>query len=142
LDILHISGLLNFFGRVHENDDHTVTPLLFQKGTTKLALYGLSNVRDERLHRSFKSGKVKFMRPVELQDEWFNLLAVHQNHTAHTETNYLPESFLQDFFDLIVWGHEHECLIDPVFNPVQNFHVIQPGSSVATSLVPAEAVQK
>ena len=142
LDILHVSGLLNYFGRVPENDDITVNPLLLQKGTTKLALYGLSNVRDERLHRSFKSGKVKFMRPLELQNEWFNLIAVHQNHSAHTETNYLPENFLQDFFDLVIWGHEHECIIDPKFNPVQNFHVIQPGSSVATSLIAAEAVPK
>ena len=142
LDILHVSGLLNYFGRVPENDDITVNPLLLQKGTTKLALYGLSNVRDERLHRSFKSERVKFMRPLELQNEWFNLIVVHQNHSAHTETNYLPENFIQDFFDLVIWGHEHECLIEPKFNPVQNFHVIQPGSSVATSLIAAEAVQK
>ncbi len=62
--------------------------------------------------------------------------------TAHTETNYIPESFLQDFLDVVIWGHEHECLIDPVRNPQQNFDVIQPGSSVATSLIAAEAVPK
>ena len=44
--------------------------------------------------------------------------------------------------DLIVWGHEHECLIEPRFNPEMNFHVMQPGSSVATSLMPGEAVPK
>ena len=41
-----------------------------------------------------------------------------------------------------MWGHEHECLIDPRYNPEMNFHVMQPGSSVATSLVPGEAVPK
>ena len=44
--------------------------------------------------------------------------------------------------DLVIWGHEHECLIDPTLNPEMNFHVMQPGSSVATSLCPGEAVAK
>lgn len=61
---------------------------------------------------------------------------------AHTSTGYLPENFLPEFLDLVVWGHEHECLIDPSYNPEMNFHVMQPGSSVATSLMPGEAVPK
>lgn len=44
--------------------------------------------------------------------------------------------------DLVVWGHEHECLIEPRYNPEMGFHVIQPGSSIATSLMPGEAVPK
>ncbi|KAI5279863.1 meiotic recombination, partial [Ascosphaera aggregata] len=44
--------------------------------------------------------------------------------------------------DLVVWGHEHECLMTPRMNPETRFHVLQPGSSVATSLVAGEAVQK
>lgn len=142
MDILQVSGLLNYYGRVPENDDITVKPVLLQKGTTKLALYGLSNVRDERLHRSFRHNKVKFMRPELYQDEWFNLIAVHQNHHGYTDTNYLPENFIQNFFDFVVWGHEHECVINPVLNPEQDFHVCQPGSSVATSLCAGEAVRK
>lgn len=125
-----------------ESDDITVKPVLLQKGTTKLALYGLSNVRDERLHRSFRLGKVRFMRPELYQDEWFNLIAVHQNHHAYTSTNYLPENFIQNFFDFVVWGHEHECKIDPILNPEQDFFVCQPGSSVATSLCAGEALPK
>lgn len=42
----------------------------------------------------------------------------------------------------MVWGHEHECIIEPKYNPEMNFHVLQPGSSVATSLMPGEAVSK
>ena len=61
---------------------------------------------------------------------------------AHTEKGYLPEAFLPEFLDLVIWGHEHECLIDPIYNPEMNFHVMQPGSSVATSLMPGEAVPK
>ncbi|KAK2786377.1 meiotic recombination [Onygenales sp. PD_12] len=142
LDILQVSGLVNYYGRTPESDNIQVKPVLLQKGRTKLALYGMSNVRDERLFRTFRDGKVKFFQPSLQKSDWFNLLSVHQNHHAHTETGYLPENFLPDFVDLVIWGHEHECLIDPRLNPETNFHVMQPGSSVATSLVPGEAVPK
>ena len=33
-------------------------------------------------------------------------------------------------------------MIEPKYNPEMNFHVLQPGSSVATSLMPGEAVSK
>jgi DNA repair exonuclease SbcCD nuclease subunit len=71
--------LVNYFGRVPTNDDITVNPVLLQKGTTLLALYGLSNVRDERLFNTFREGKVRFRRPAERMDDWFNLVTVHQN---------------------------------------------------------------
>jgi double-strand break repair protein MRE11 len=119
-----------------------VKPVCLQKGNTKLALYGLSNVRDERLFRTFREGNVKFFRPQLQTGDWFNLMAVHQNHHAYTETGYLPESFLPHFMDLVIWGHEHECKIDPVTNAETGFKVMQPGSSVATSLVASEAVSK
>ena len=142
LDLLQVSGLLNYYGRTPESDNIEIKPVLLQKGRTKLALYGMSNVRDERLFRTFRDGKVKFFQPSVQKNDWFNLMSVHQNHHAYTETGYLPENFLPDFMDMIIWGHEHECLINPRQNPETKFHVIQPGSSVATSLVPGEAVTK
>lgn len=142
LDLLQVSGLLNYYGRTPESDKIEIKPALLQKGQTKLALYGMSNVRDERLFRTFRDGHVKFFKPGVQQKDWFNLMAVHQNHHAHTETSYLPENFLPEFLDLVVWGHEHECLIEPRLNPEMNFHIMQPGSSVATSLVAGEAVPK
>ncbi|RAK97498.1 MRX complex nuclease subunit [Aspergillus ibericus CBS 121593] len=142
LDLLQVSGLLNYYGRTPESDNIQIKPVLLQKGRTKLALYGMSNVRDERLFRTFRDNKVKFYQPSIQKDDWFNLICVHQNHYAHTETGYLPENFLPEFLDLVIWGHEHECLINPRMNPETKFHVMQPGSSVATSLVPGEAVAK
>jgi double-strand break repair protein MRE11 len=142
LDLLQASGLVNYFGRTPEVDKIAVRPVLLQKGRTKLALYGLSNVRDERLFHTWRDGNVKFFQPGTQKDEWFNIMSVHQNHVAHTPTSYLPENFLPEFMDLVVWGHEHECLIDPRYNPEMGFHVMQPGSSVATSLMPGEAVPK
>ncbi len=61
---------------------------------------------------------------------------------AHTDTGYLPEDFLPDFLDLVVWGHEHQCKIEPTVNTEMGFSVMQPGSSVATSLMPGEADPK
>ncbi|KAL4946770.1 Mre11 DNA-binding presumed domain-containing protein [Aspergillus oleicola] len=142
LDILQVSGLLNYYGRTPESDNIQLKPVLLQKGRTKLALYGMSNVRDERLFRTFRDGKVKFFRPGIQKDDWYNLICVHQNHHAYTETGYLPENFLPEFLDLVIWGHEHESLINPRLNPETKFRVMQPGSSVATSLVPGEAVPK
>lgn len=142
LDLLQASGLVNYFGRTPEMDKIAVRPILLQKGRTKLALYGLSNVRDERLFHTWRDGNVKFFQPGTQKDEWFNIMSVHQNHSAHTPTSYLPENFLPDFMDLVVWGHEHECLIEPRLNPEMGFHVMQPGSSIATSLMPGEAVPK
>lgn len=139
LDLLQVAGLVNYFGRVPEADDIHVKPVLLQKGDTKLALYGISNVRDERLFRTFRDNNVTFYRPPENDGKFFNLLTVHQNHTAHTSTSYLPESVLPEWMDLVVWGHEHDCQIEPVKNPETGFYVMQPGSSVATSLIRGEA---
>lgn len=142
LDLLQVAGLVNYFGRVPRPDDIEAKPVLLQKGQTKLALYGISNVRDERMFRAFRDQNVKWFRPNQQSTDWFNILAVHQNHHAHTATSYLPENVLPEWLDLVVWGHEHECLIDPSHNPETGFHVMQPGSSVATSLIPGEAVAK
>ena len=144
LDLLHVAGLVNYFGRIPEADNIEAKPLLLQKGATRLALFGLGNVRDERMFRTFRDNRVKWFRPAAGAGagDWFNLLTVHQNHHAHTATSYLPENVLPDWMDLVVWGHEHECLIDPKQNPETGFHVMQPGSSVATSLVAGEAVAK
>lgn len=50
-----------------------------KKGNNRIALYGMGNIRDERLYRTFHQKKVKFMRPKENRDDWFNILVLHQN---------------------------------------------------------------
>ncbi|KAF4347740.1 hypothetical protein G4B88_015381, partial [Cannabis sativa] len=56
--------------------------------------------------------------------------------------NAINEHFLPRFLDFIVWGHEHECLVDPQEVPGMGFHITQPGSSVATSLIDGESKPK
>jgi double-strand break repair protein MRE11 len=62
---------------------------------------------------------------------------------AHGSKNYIPEGFIPGFFDLAVWGHEHECRIDPEQSSGdEKTYIIQPGSSVATSLCEGERRDK
>jgi len=82
------------------------------------------------------------LRPREHYDDWFSLFVIHQNRAHHGQTNYIPEQFLDDFLDLVVWGHEHDCLIEPSWNGTQNFYITQPGSTVATSLSDGETKPK
>ena len=142
MDLLSVSGLVNFFGKVMDVDDISISPVLLQKGSTRLALYGLGSIRDERLNRSFQRGKVKMLQPEEDPDAWFNLLLFHQNRTPRGLNNYIPESYLDNFLHFILWGHEHECIINPQLNPEKDFVVCQAGSSVATSLSEGEAKRK
>ncbi|KAG0719874.1 Double-strand break repair protein MRE11 [Chionoecetes opilio] len=141
LEMLSSAGLINYFGRVLDMSDVKISPILLEKGNTKLAVYGMSSVKDERLHRLFVENKVKMLRPKESTTEWFNLMVLHQNRAKRGPSNYLPESFLDPFLDLIIWGHEHDCIREP-WHSSQNFHVLQPGSSVVTSLSPGEAIEK
>uniref|UniRef100_A0ABM5FWD1 Double-strand break repair protein n=1 Tax=Pogona vitticeps TaxID=103695 RepID=A0ABM5FWD1_9SAUR len=142
LDILSCAGLVNHFGRSPSVEKIDVSPVLLQKGNSKIALYGLGSIPDERLYRMFVNKQVTLLRPKEDGDSWFNLFVIHQNRSKHGATNYIPEQFLDDFIDLVIWGHEHECKISPTRNEQQLFYVSQPGSSVVTSLSPGEAAKK
>jgi double-strand break repair protein MRE11 len=82
------------------------------------------------------------MRAVEARDDWFNILVLHQNRVAHSPKNYIHEAMLDNFLDLVIWGHEHECLISPQPSAVADFRITQPGSSVATALSEGEAKKK
>ncbi|XP_027705211.1 double-strand break repair protein MRE11 [Vombatus ursinus] len=142
LDILSCAGLVNHFGRSMSVEKIDISPILLRKGSTKIALYGLGSIPDERLYRMFVNKQVTMLRPKEEENSWFNLFVIHQNRSRHGASNYIPEQFLDDFIDLVIWGHEHECKIAPTKNEQQLFYVSQPGSSVVTSLSPGEAVKK
>lgn len=92
LDVLSVSGVLNYFGKVDLAADEgqaeqadkgiRIKPILLRKGETSLALYGVGNVRDARMHYELRSNKVKMYMPEGGdvgEDDWFNILLVHQN---------------------------------------------------------------
>lgn len=151
VDILSACNFVNYFGKMVLGGSGvgqiTVNPILIKKGMTAVALYGLGNIRDERLNRMFQTPHaVQWMRP-EAQEgcsvsDWFNILVLHQNRVKTNAKNAINEHFLPRFLDFIVWGHEHECLVDPQEVPGMGFHITQPGSSVATSLIDGESKPK
>lgn len=142
LDLLSTTGLVNYFGKCTDLNEINIKPILLRKGKTQLALYGLSHIHDNRLARLFNEKKVKMNQPSEETGTWFNMLVLHQNRADRGEKNYIPERILPEFIDLILWGHEHDCRIEPEQNPSKHFYVTQPGSSVATSLAEGESIQK
>eukprot|EP00070_Physeter_catodon_P006317 XP_007113581.1 double-strand break repair protein MRE11 isoform X3 [Physeter catodon] len=117
-------------------------PVQFEIISDQSVNFGFRSIPDERLYRMFVNKKVTMLRPKEDENSWFNLFVIHQNRSKHGNTNFIPEQFLDDFIDLVIWGHEHECKIAPTKNEQELFYVSQPGSSVVTSLSPGEAVKK
>ncbi|XP_007113580.1 double-strand break repair protein MRE11 isoform X2 [Physeter macrocephalus] len=79
LDILSCAGFVNHFGRSMSVEKIDISPVLLQKGSTKIALYGLGSIPDERLYRMFVNKKVTMLRPKEDENSWFNLFVIHQN---------------------------------------------------------------
>ncbi|XP_039012903.1 double-strand break repair protein MRE11-like isoform X2 [Hibiscus syriacus] len=151
VDILSACNLVNYFGKMVLGGSGvgqiTLYPILIQKGSTAVALYGLGNIRDERLNRMFQTPHaVEWMRPEPQEgcevSDWFNILVLHQNRVKMNPKNSINERFLPRFLDFVVWGHEHECLIEPQEVPGMGFHITQPGSSVATSLIDGESKPK
>ena len=137
---------LNYFGKISNYENFDLFPILFQKGKIKIALYGIGYIKDERLYLALQNKKVNYHRPDDYKN-WFNILIVHQNrfkghNIGKNKKNYLPEAFIPSFFDLVIWGHEHECFTEPIYNSEVGFHIYQPGSSIATSLIQAEAKMK
>ncbi|KPJ01084.1 Double-strand break repair protein MRE11A [Papilio xuthus] len=144
LDILSTTGLVNYFGKWSDYTQVRVSPVLLQKGETKLSLYGLSHLKDQRLSRLFGEKKVE-MDLLEDSNDWFNILVLHQNRADRGHGNYIPENVLPKFLDLVIWGHEHDSQVFPIKDMKRDnegFCVIQPGSTVATSLAAGEALPK
>lgn len=142
MDTLSSAGLVNYFGKSTDLLKITINPILLRKGKTKIALYGLSHIKDDRLCRLFMDNMVTFTRPEVDPDSWFNILILHQNRVDRGPKRYISESYIPEFIDLLIWGHEHDCLIEPYKNVEKGFFVIQPGSSVPTSLSEGEALPK
>ncbi|XP_015161502.1 double-strand break repair protein MRE11 isoform X2 [Solanum tuberosum] len=126
VDILSACNLVNYFGKMDLGGSGVgqiaLHPILIRKGLTSVALYGLGNIRDERLNRMFQTPHaVQWMRPEAREgcqvSDWFNILVLHQNRFQ------LKLPLLQEV-------------------PGMGFHITQPGSSVATSLIEGESKQK
>lgn len=101
IDILAADNLINYFGKTNMTGEGVgrvdIRPVLLEKGATRIALYGLGYMRDERLCRAFQTpGMVRWHVP-EVEDgsgDFLSLFAVHQNRQKYGAKNFLPEKFL------------------------------------------------
>ncbi|KAI9508261.1 Metallo-dependent phosphatase-like protein [Russula earlei] len=147
LDMLSVAGLVNYIGKVElplsdaPADGIAVRPVLLCKGNTHLGLYGIGNVKDARMHFELRSNRVRMYMPKDKSD-WFNLLLLHQNRVKHGPQESVPEGLFDDSINLVVWGHEHDCRIQPEPVAGKRYFITQPGSSIATSLAEGEALDK
>lgn len=66
--------------------------------------------------------------------ETFNIFVLHQNRVKHSDYAYIPEGKLHKFLNLVIWGHEHECRIDPELNTEGGYFISQPGKTIYFSL--------
>ncbi|EPR78088.1 MRE11 meiotic recombination 11 protein A [Spraguea lophii 42_110] len=139
LDILHTSGLITYVGKCTNLDKIEIKPILLTIEETNVALYMLGYIKDVRLHRAFLEGKISYLRPDNYK-EYFNILVLHQNRVKYAEKEYIPEEFIDNMFDLVIYGHEHESLTSQ--NIYKNFFIIQNGSTVRTSLSDSEISDK
>ena len=63
LDMTNENHYINYFGKVTNIEQIEVKPLLFEKGSHKIALFGIGHMRDERLNLAFEQNAIKFKRP-------------------------------------------------------------------------------
>ena len=151
IDYLHSSSHLNYFGKVRNIEKIEVKPILFTKGCTKIALYGIGNMKDERLNYANENGNIFYDRPIKdngkVDEEYFNILVIHQNRfkgcmLGVSRRHSITDEFFPSWIDLIIWGHEHESIPQAVKVEETGVYILQPGSTVATSLIKAESLPK
>ncbi|XP_070184449.1 double-strand break repair protein MRE11-like [Littorina saxatilis] len=144
MDIVECAGLVHYFGKTTSVSEIEVKPVLLKKGTTQLALYGIGSIRSDKLHQMYVTNKVTMEPPQQDNaEDWFNILVLHQNRVQRAHQTHVKESFIHDFIDLAIWGHEHESLMKPT--PVaegRKTKILQPGSTIATQFKQSETKQK
>ncbi|GJX62896.1 double-strand break repair protein MRE11 [Tanacetum coccineum] len=93
VDILSACNLVNYFGKMVLGGsgvgEITLYPILIKKGITSVALYGLGNIRDERLNRMFQTPHaVQWMHPEPQEDcqVCSTFLVLHQNSDGESTT--------------------------------------------------------
>ncbi|KRH92600.1 DNA repair exonuclease MRE11, partial [Pseudoloma neurophilia] len=138
LDVLHETRLVNYVGRNENIDNIVIKPIIITEecGNNRLnvAIYFLSHVRDTRLFRLFAQNRVYF----EESDCDISILVVHQNRIERTGNDNLSMDLIPEFFNLIIFGHEH----DPLIMERRYQTILQCGSTVRTSCCDGEVGNK
>jgi double-strand break repair protein MRE11 len=145
LDLLEKAGYLKYIGKFFQYDNLSIEPFIIKKGKFNIGVYSLGNLKDTLLNFFFREGRIKFVKNHSLD---YKILMIHQNRYRGSK-NGCPSKNCFDigvlppkFFDLILWGHEHQSYTELIRMDEFDLHVYQPGSSIPTSLSMMEAVEK
>jgi len=86
LDQCKVNNYVNYFGKTMNIEKLLIQPVLFIKGETKVALYGLGHMNDQRLNIAFETNQIQWERPLTIDEntglevpdpEWFNIFVIH-----------------------------------------------------------------
>jgi len=139
LDELHQARVLNHVGNsTFRGDTLTVDPITIQKHGIRIALYGIGWIKDVTAQRAFAEDRVRFGEP---PAGAFCILLIHQNRSVYVRDR-VDEQHIPSWFDLVVWGHEHECIPVPQTVEGKRFVVSQLGSTAQTKCSANEAAGK
>ncbi|XP_075591205.1 double-strand break repair protein MRE11-like [Dermatophagoides farinae] len=121
-------------------------PVILKKKDQYVCLYGLGYIHDEKVNKLFLHRNIHFEPPPkDLERKVFCILLLHQNRyrikSAVKPEQCFENQNIPDFINFVVWGHEHECELSEVKLNSQT-RILQPGSSVITSLKLHESMPK
>lgn len=149
MDQISVNSYVNYFGKVPQIEVHHVEPIIFVKGETKIALYGIGHIPDTRFNILLERKLIEWGRPCfddgQIDESFYNILVIHQNRFKGTNNwstrNSVADESLPEWFDLVIWGHEHECMGTRMLQDSGTV-ILQPGSTVITSFVQGEQAKK
>ncbi|POW14336.1 hypothetical protein PSTT_03076 [Puccinia striiformis] len=129
LDVLSASGLINYFGRQElpggaQNDEEAreeglhINPYFYRReGLDWLCMVSATFETKDSIMKCVVIGFVCLDR-------------LNSRNNGLTSCWYIKiEDGFGDDIDLVIWGHEHDCLIQPVEVPGKGYFITQPGSS-------------
>ena len=87
IDLLDSTGLVNYIGKRNHVEDVVLKPIVLQKGRTKILLYGLGSMHEERLHHLIKTDKFNYLMPEDEElSKYCKVVLVHQNRIPRPNT--------------------------------------------------------
>lgn len=152
VQILSIPKYINYFKDITKEDDiYRLEPVVLKRDNIRIIIYGFGWISEIDFIDCIKFKKLQLVPPPSDTDatKSFRILMVHQNATTYGEhaekvqdllSNALPNDSDENKIDLVIWGHEHENLVEP--RKYGNIMVTQPGSTIYTQIRKKDATPR
>lgn len=150
-EMLSITKNISYIGKCPDITKLVLTPVVFKHKELPLAvaIYGIGYIKDIQLTTLLEQKRYTIDQvPEEISKHYnvFSILLFHQNRFKGEAAKGGPVSIkysqLPEGFDLVIWGHEHDCFTSLIHSENPRCDIYQPGSSVSTSFTEGEALHK